>query len=509
MYDIVLPRVECVASSENYGVFHIEPLEPGFGTTLGNSLRRVLLSSLPGVAIDSVKIDGVYHEFSDIPGVKEDTTELLLNLKQIRLRSSVDQPDPLQLEVNGTGRVTAADLRCPPEVEVVNPEQHLFYVDATDSRINMEFTVVRGKGYQSADAREGLPIGVIPVDAIFSPIRRANFSVQPVRIGVASYERLVLEVWTDGTISPQEAVSQSAQTLVRHLDLLADLAARPVARAERHSATPLPVPPSVYEKPIEELELSVRAYNCLKRAGITKIGQVLEMTEDELLAVRNFGQKSLDELHEKLAVHGYLASSRLGTTPPSERLGLDGIEEDDLDEDFEDSEEEEILEAEEAIGDAEEVEVEPDEPELEEAPLVAVAPSVEDEEPIAAIGATEVERDVDVEEEEGEEPPIGIGAADEIEVEYEPDDEDELERIKLQRVVAPKPKRPKQRVVATSVSLADEDEVAGVAAEETLPEDPYAEYETEFAGEDEEERGRRRAASQRKRERERRRIVRR
>lgn len=328
MYDVALPKVELVASSDTHGVFHIEPLEPGFGTTVGNALRRVLLAALTGVAVDSVHVEGAYHEFCDIPGAKEDTTEFILNLKQVRLRATSDQVGALRLDVSGVGRVTAADIKCPPEVEIVNPELHLLHMDDPDARLGIEMTVARGKGYAPAEVKEGMPIGVMPVDAVFSPVRKVNFTVELLRIGVATYDRLVLDVWTDGTLSAQDAVAQAADILVQHFVVLAGFGAQAVARPERYAPTALPIPAQIYERPIEELELSVRAYNCLKRAGITKIGQILEMSEEDLLNVRNFGQKSLDELREKLAVHGYLASSRLAqvagvpaAAPEAEEVG--------------------------------------------------------------------------------------------------------------------------------------------------------------------------------------------
>lgn len=313
MIDIMLPRVEQVESSENYGRYHIEPLEPGFGVTLGNALRRVLLSSLPGAAITAVKIDNVFHEFSAIPGVKEDTTEIILNVKQIRLRSFSDRPVQCYLEARGMGQVTAADINCPSDVEIINPEQVIATLDSEDSHLSVEFTVEKGKSYIPADHREDLPIGVIPVDAIYTPVYKVNYSVENTRVGqVTDYDRLVLEIWTDGTITPDEAVSQASQILVRHLNLLTDLVGQPTGHAEAQQLAGYTIPSKYYDMPIEDLDLSVRAYNCLKRAGITKVGQVLEMTEDDLLGVRNFGRKSLDELRERLAARGLLESSRIG-----------------------------------------------------------------------------------------------------------------------------------------------------------------------------------------------------
>lgn len=315
MLDIILPKITLVTSSDNYGKYQLEPLEPGFGVTLGNALRRVLLSSLPGAAVTSIRIDGVYHEFSDIPNVREDTTELILNIKQLRIRLHSDRPAQLVLQASGTGRVTAADIICPPEVEIVNPELHLLTLDSPDAKVNIEMTVEKGKGYVPSDHREGLPIGMIPVDAVYTPIRKVNYSVEHTRVGqVTDYDRLVLEIWTDGTINPNNALSQSAEILVRHLNLLMDLAAKPAARPEKQPLAVSTIPSKVYDIPIEDLDLSVRAYNCLKRAGITKVGQVLEMTEDDLLGVRNFGRKSLEELREKLEQRGFIEGSRLAAT---------------------------------------------------------------------------------------------------------------------------------------------------------------------------------------------------
>jgi DNA-directed RNA polymerase subunit alpha len=313
--DVMLPKIENVATEPNYGRYHVEPLEAGFGVTVGNALRRVLLSSLPGAAVTSIKIDNVFHEFSAIPGVKEDTTELVLNVKQIRLRSFADRPVQLRVEAAGTGEVTAADIIAPPDVEIINPELHLASLDGEESRLVIEMTVERGKGYVPAEQREGLAIGVIPVDAIYTPTKRVNFTVEPVRVGqVTDYERLVLELWTDGTMTPDESVAQSAQILIRHLELLTELVVKPTARFEKQATSAVQIPSKLYDVPIEDLDLSVRAYNCLKRAGITKVGQVLEMTEDDLLGVRNFGRKSLDELRDRLTERDFLEGSRLAAT---------------------------------------------------------------------------------------------------------------------------------------------------------------------------------------------------
>jgi DNA-directed RNA polymerase subunit alpha len=345
---MMLPKVETKETATALGRYQIEPLEPGFGATLGNAMRRVLLSSLPGAAVTSIRIENVYHEFSDIPHVKEDTTELLLNIKQIRVRSFTDRPVQMRVEASGAGEVTAADIIAPPDVEIVNPELHLATLDSPEARLNLELTVERGKGYQTGDHRDGLPIGVIPVDAIFTPIRKVNYAVDTTRVGqITNYERLNLDVWTDGTIAPDDAISQAANILVRHLSLFTELVSKTAGRVEKGAAGPTAIPQRLYEMPIEDLNLSVRAYNCLKRAGITKVGQILEMSEDDLLGVRNFGHKSLDELRERLAAHNILEHSRLGETSSSEGLtgeageggtteGGAGSEVDEDDEEFDD-----------------------------------------------------------------------------------------------------------------------------------------------------------------------------
>jgi DNA-directed RNA polymerase subunit alpha len=308
LFNQVLPKIGSDASSQNYGRFIIGPLESGYGITLGNALRRVLLSSLPGAAVTSIRINGVYHEFSPIPNVREDTTTLILNVKQIRLRYHQDEPVRLYLEVHSEGPVTAGDIRCPPEVEIVNPDLYLLTVDSANPGFEMELTVQRGKGYSPAEERGKLPLGEIPVDAIFSPVRKVSYSVERTRVGQQTdFDRLVLEVWTDGTMSPREALSESAKILVRLFQM--------VAGVERVEAEVVPekeegIPSRIYDVAIEDLELSVRAYNCLKRAGITRVGEILEKLqqgEDEVLAIRNFGRKSLDELLARLEEKGYLA----------------------------------------------------------------------------------------------------------------------------------------------------------------------------------------------------------
>lgn len=334
MSDIELLKIETVEMTPEHGLFHAEQLEPGFGVTIGNALRRVLLSQLPGAAIDTVRIDGVYHEFSDIPGVKEDTTELILNLKQIRLRSSVEHPEPLRLEVQGPGRVTASDIRCPPEVEIINPELYLFTLDNTDSKVTLELTVRRGKGYLPADRREGLPIGMVPVDAIFTPIRKVNYSVETIHRGVDNLERLVLDIATDGTIRPDEAVAEAASILAGHLRVFVELGGATMPTLEPRAGSQ--IAEHIYNISIDDLDLSPRVFNGLKRAGITKVGQILEKDEDELLSIRNFGAKSLEELKEHLQARGLLMHSQLIPSTGGSEDGSYSIDDVDFDEDEDD-----------------------------------------------------------------------------------------------------------------------------------------------------------------------------
>jgi DNA-directed RNA polymerase subunit alpha len=312
---MVLPhKVESDATTRNYGRFVISPLESGFGLTLGTALRRVLLSSLPGAAVTSMRVSDVHHEFSAIPNVREDMTQLILQVKQLRLHLFDADSARLRLEHRGEGTVTAADIICPPEVEIINTDLYLFTADSPDAHVEMEFEVQAGRGYSPAEDRGRLPIGELPVDAIFSPIRRVNFDVERARVGQrTNYDKLIIETWTDGTVRPEDALSQAAHILQKHLVPIAgsdiptssdsdDFRDEP-GRDERGS--------QLYEKPIEELDLSVRVFNSLKRTGITTIGDVLDMLDrgpDAMLAIRNFGEKSLDELVTKLKEKGYLDS---------------------------------------------------------------------------------------------------------------------------------------------------------------------------------------------------------
>jgi DNA-directed RNA polymerase subunit alpha len=306
---LAVPQIEIVDSDDDYARIVAEPLEPGFGITVGNALRRVLLSSLPGAAVVSVRIDGVQHEFSTIPHMKEDTIEFLLNVKELRLRALSDRPGKLFLEVTGReGGITAADIQAPPDYEIVNPSLHLATLDSNDAELRVEFNVDQGRGYVPAGQSDGLPIGVIPVDAIFTPVHKVNYKVEHTRVGQASnFDRLVLEVWTDGTITAVEAISQSADILLGQLALFGQLGKPSPPVVERGLGAGTVLTPTRYNTAIEDLQLSVRAYNCLKRSGLMTVGQVLEKAEDELLSLRNFGRKSYDELRDRLFELGFLA----------------------------------------------------------------------------------------------------------------------------------------------------------------------------------------------------------
>ena len=310
MLEITLPRIKNTKTQGNYASYDIEPLEAGYGMTLGNALRRVLLSSLPGAAVTSIRIDGVQHEFQDVPHVMEDVTDIVLNVKKLRLRSFSDHAISMRLEVSGERVVTAADIMAPSTVEIVNPDLYIATLDNENARLEMELVVETGKGYIPADSKEDQPIGVIPVDAIFTPVQKVNYQVEHTRVGqMTNYDKIVLEIWTDGTVSPDEALRQSADILVRHFTQLANYRTA-LAEPEKPPLSSMPIPQKIYETPIEELDLSVRAYNCLKRSNITKVGQVLSMNEEDLLGVRNFGEKSLQELRDKLLVRNFLPNPR-------------------------------------------------------------------------------------------------------------------------------------------------------------------------------------------------------
>lgn len=314
MLQVINPKIECESSSENYGRFVVEPLDPGFGVTLGNSLRRVLLSSLPGAAVTAVKIEGVQHEFTNIPHIKEDVIEFLLNVKGLRLRALTDAPGRLFLEASGEGAVCAGDIKSSAEFEIVNPELHLATLDSPEAQLNVTLYVEQGKGYVPAGRGDGLPLGVIPVDAVFTPVRRVNYAVEKTRVGqVSNYDRLVLEIWTDGTILPREALAQSAEILTKHFILFSELGKAPV-EGEKPSAPA--IPPEKYEMPLEQLGLSARTFNSLRRSGITKVGELLEKTDEDLLALRSFGQKSLEEVREKLKALDLQPKTSVGKKKP-------------------------------------------------------------------------------------------------------------------------------------------------------------------------------------------------
>jgi DNA-directed RNA polymerase subunit alpha len=335
--DLLMPRVEVVATAPNYRRFAIGPLEMGYGQILGNALRRILLSALPGAAVTSVRIEGVYHEFSTLPHVKEDITEIILNVKKLRMRSFSDRPVRLQLSATGPGSVRASDIQLPSTVELINDDQVLATLDSNEGRLEMELTVERGRGYVSSDAREGLPIGTIPVDAIFSPIPRVNYVSEATTEGEqgGEAERLLMEVWSDGSIDVGEALSLAASALAQHSGLLSNYSTPGAASDELAAGGGLAIPPHVAEMPIEELQLSVRTFNCLKRSGITKVGQILQMDRKELLGVRNFGQKSFDELQDALAVRGL---SQPGGDVEGEDFAADETDDDDMDDAFDEEE---------------------------------------------------------------------------------------------------------------------------------------------------------------------------
>lgn len=306
VWEAPTPKVEQAELSDTYGKFVLEPLDHGFGVTLGNALRRVLLSAITGAAVTSVKIDGVLHEFSTIAGVVEDVTQIVLNLKELTLRLYTDKPKLLRLDVKGKREVTAADIQEDPEVEIINRGLHLATLDRKDAHLAMEMVVERGKGYVPAERhrRSEHVIGVIPIDSIFSPLQKVNFTVEDTRVGHSiDLDRLVLEAWTDGSIRPEEALQEASRLLIDHFRLFAGIADE-AGSGVPFGGTEDPDQARAATMPIEELDLSVRPYNCLKRAGIHTVGDLIRKTEDEVVAVKNFGRKSLDEVREKLALHG-------------------------------------------------------------------------------------------------------------------------------------------------------------------------------------------------------------
>ena len=308
MFEFEKPRIEITEMNEDktYGCFVVEPLERGYGTTLGNSLRRILLSSLPGAAISSIKIEGVLHEFSTIPGVKEDVTELILNLKNVAIRNNSDNLDPkvAYIEFEGEGIITAGDIKVDADIEIMNPELHIATLSGgANSKLFVELTITKGRGYVGADEykTKEQPIGVIPIDSIYTPVQRVNFAVENTRVGqITDYDKLTMEIWTNGTLYPDEAVSLGAKVLNEHLNLFIDLS-DDAKHAEIMVEKEESKKEKVLEMSIEELDLSVRSYNCLKRAGINTVEDLTNRTEEEMMKVRNLGKKSLEEVLNKMA----------------------------------------------------------------------------------------------------------------------------------------------------------------------------------------------------------------
>lgn len=303
MIEIEKPTIECIYSKDdpNYGKFVVEPLERGYGTTLGNSLRRILLSSLPGVAVTSVKIDGILHEFSTIPGVKEDVTEIILNLKKLAVRLSGEDEKRVLINEVGPKEVTAADILADSDIEIFNPEMHIATLDENTTLV-MEINLARGRGYVPAEMNksDNMPISVIPTDSIYTPVRKCNFTVENTRVGhVTDYDKLILEIWTDGSVTPSEGVSIGAKIMKEHLNLFVEL-------DDAGGVIEIMIEPTVnpsvvaLNMTIEELELSVRSFNCLKRAAINTVEELTQKSEEEMMKVRNLGKKSLDEVKNKL-----------------------------------------------------------------------------------------------------------------------------------------------------------------------------------------------------------------
>jgi DNA-directed RNA polymerase subunit alpha len=328
MIELETTQVEPVEEAGTFGKYEVGPLQAGYGVTLGNALRRVLLSSLEGAAVTSIQIRDVYQEFSTIPGVKEDVTQIVLNVKKLRLKSFAAHPVQMRLLKSGAGPVTAADIAESADIEIVNPDLVLMTIDSDDVTIEMDLTVEKGVGYLSAERSEALPIGVIAVDAIFTPVRKVNYWIESMRVGqMTNFDRLTVEIDTDGTIAPQDALSRSAAILVEQFQPFVNIGLAAVP-ADRSAGGAPALPPNMLDMPIEELDLPMRAYNSLKRNNIVKVGQLLQLKDEDLLRMRNFGKKSLDEMKERLRMRGFII-------PDSE----DGTE-DLVDEPFEDEEDE-------------------------------------------------------------------------------------------------------------------------------------------------------------------------
>ena len=320
-----VPAIRVIESTDTFACVALEPLERGFATTVGNPLRRLLLSSIEGTAITWVKIDGVPHEYTVIPGVKEEVMDLLLSVKRIRIHAITKRTGKMRLDITGEGRVCAGDISTASDYQIVNPELHLATLDNPDVSLSVEFNVESGKGYQQvsqADNMVGLPVGVLPVDAIYNPVRRVEYSVERMMVGQQTdWERLILQVWTDGAVTPLSAIQEASENLVQHFFMFNQLSRPPDSPLDTSN---LPVASEVYLMPIERLDLSSRTLNCLKRAKLDRVGQVLDLSSEDLLAIRNFGQKSLEELQGKL--------DELGVMPP--RMAADSVDGDRDDESF-------------------------------------------------------------------------------------------------------------------------------------------------------------------------------
>ncbi|MBT7190319.1 MAG: DNA-directed RNA polymerase subunit alpha [Anaerolineae bacterium] len=309
---MVIPKIEREAESRNYGKFIISPLEQGYGATIGNAMRRALLSSLPGIAVTSMRIADVLHEFTDVPGVREDVVQIMLQVKQIRMKLDGVDSTRMHLEVRGEGVVTAADIIAPPEVEIVNPDLYLFTVDNNTATMDIEFSVERGRGYSPAGERsEHMPIGEMPVDALFSPVKKVNWDVSSARVGQSTnYDKLMLEIWTDGSIAPEKALSTSGKILIEHLRHIAGVSEESLMAVIEEEVEEKGVTSEIAETPIEALDLSVRVFNSLKRTGITTVGDVIDLLEkgdQAIMSIRNFGEKSLTELRQKMTEKGFMS----------------------------------------------------------------------------------------------------------------------------------------------------------------------------------------------------------
>jgi DNA-directed RNA polymerase subunit alpha len=300
LFGLVISNIDCKESNDSYGLFEVEPLEKGFGTTVGNALRRVLLGFLPGAAVTKIKIEGVQHEFAPIPYVKEDVLEFILNVKALRLKALSGTPARLSLEKQKEGPIYARDINPSLDFEIVNPDLYLATVDSPEARFYVDFDVEIGMGFNAAESTDNLSVGTIPIDAIFTPVRKVNFSIQPIHVGeISSRERLVLEIWTDGTITPADAMSSAASVLVEQFSPFVGYS-KVSQMEEEKKALRESIPQDLFNMPVEQLDLSVRAMNCLRRSGITTVGELVSTGEKELLGLRNFGQKSRQEVQERL-----------------------------------------------------------------------------------------------------------------------------------------------------------------------------------------------------------------